>query len=171
MNIIALDLGSQTGWASRCGGVINSGTKSFALTKYEGRGMQFLKFKRFLMHLTEMVKPEFIALEEVRRHLGTDAAHAYGGYLSHVSSYCAEADIPHVGVAVGTIKKHATGKGNANKEQMVEAAKKQYPTQEIEDDNQADALMLLSYAIQEIACPDWAELPGWAKSSTFAIKK
>jgi len=158
MNIIALDLGSTTGWASYCNGVYNSGTKSFALTKYEGRGMQFLKFRRFLGELASMVRPEFIALEEVRRHLGTDAAHAYGGYLAHVGSYCEEAEIPHVGVPVGTIKKFACGKGNANKDEMVEAAKIKYPDQVIEDDNQADALMLLGYAMREIASPEWGAL-------------
>jgi|SaaInlV_100m_DNA_3_1039692.scaffolds.fasta_scaffold04317_2 Holliday junction resolvasome RuvABC endonuclease subunit len=160
MNVIALDLGSTTGWATSFDGVINSGTKSFALTKYEGRGMQFLKFRRFLSELTSMVKPDFIVLEEVRRHLGTDAAHAYGGYLSHVGSYCEEANIPHAGVAVGTIKKFATGRGNANKDEMVEAAKIKYLDQDIEDDNQADALMLLGYAMQEIASPEWGKMWG-----------
>lgn len=158
MNIISLDLGSTTGWATITDGVVNSGSKSLALTKYEGRGMQFLKFKRFLGQLVTCVHPEFIVLEEVRRHLGTDAAHAYGGYLAHVGSYCEEAGIPHAGVAVGTIKKFATGKGNANKDEMIEAAKKLFPDQEIVDDNQADALCLLGYANQEISSPSWAEL-------------
>ena len=111
--------------------------------------MQFLKFKNFLRKLTEAVSPDIISLEEVRRHLGVDAAHAYGGYLAHVSSYCAEAGIPHTGVPVGTIKRHATGKGNASKSDMIEAAKRLYPDQMIEDDNQADALCLLNYTIKE----------------------
>jgi Holliday junction resolvasome RuvABC endonuclease subunit len=150
LNLISLDLGTQTGWASRCGGVYNSGTKSFKLGRFDGRGMQFLKFRKFLHKLTDTVQPDLIVLEEVRRHLGVDAAHAYGGYLSHVASYCAEAGIPHTGVPVGTIKHHATGKGNASKEKMISAAKELYPDQIIEDDNQADALCLLKYAIDEI---------------------
>ena len=148
-NLISLDLGSKCGWASRCDGVVNSGTQSFSLTRFEGRGMQFLKFKNFLRKLTEAVSPDIISLEEVRRHLGVDAAHAYGGYLAHVSSYCEEAGIPHTGVPVGTIKRHATGKGNASKSDMIEAAKRLYPDQIIEDDNQADALCLLNYTIKE----------------------
>ena len=145
-------MGSKTGWASRCGGQVNSGTKDFSLTRFEGRGMQFLKFRKFLLQLAEIVQPDIIVLEEVRRHLGVDAAHAYGGYLAHVSSYCEEQEppIPHTGVPVGTIKKHATGKGNASKEQMIEAAGLLYPDQVIEDDNQADALCILNYAIENI---------------------
>ena len=112
--------------------------------------MQFLKFRKFLKQLTEVVQPEMIVLEEVRRHLGVDASHAYGGYLSHVACYCEEADIPHTGVPVGTIKKHATGKGNASKDDMIEAARALYPDQAIEDDNQADALCLMNYAMEEI---------------------
>jgi Holliday junction resolvasome RuvABC endonuclease subunit len=48
---------------------------------------------------------------------------------------------------VGTIKKHATGKGNASKEEMIAAARAKgfNPT----DDNQADALMLLCFAIEQ----------------------
>lgn len=151
MNLISLDLGAKCGWASRCGGVINSGTQDFSLSRFEGRGMQFLKFKRFLARLTDAVVPDVISLEEVRRHLGVDAAHAYGGYLAHVASYCEEANIPHTGVPVGTIKKHATGKGNASKDDMISAAKVLYPDQDIRDDNQADALCLLSYTIKEFS--------------------
>ena len=150
MNLVCLDLGTKLGWATRCDGVIDSGTNDFKLSRFEGHGMQFLKFKKFLTKLTEIVIPEIIVVEEVRRHLGVDAAHAYGGYLSHVASYCAEAGIPHTGVPVGTIKKHATGKGNASKEEMIEAANRLYPDQVIKDDNQADALCILNYAIQEV---------------------
>lgn len=113
--------------------------------------MQFLKFKKFLNHLADAVKPELVTLEEVRRHLGVDAAHAYGGYLAHVTAFCSGTpEIPFTGVPVGTIKKHATGRGNASKSDMIVAAEKLFPDQTIEDDNQADALCLLNYTIKEI---------------------
>lgn len=149
VNLISLDLGTKCGWASKSGGVVNSGTMNFTLSRFDGRGMQFLKFRKFLTELTDAVSPELISLEEVRRHLGVDAAHAYGGYLAHVSAYCEGVGIAHTGVPVGTIKKHATGKGNASKEDMIAAAKKLYPDQDIVDDNQADALCLLSYTEEQ----------------------
>ena len=48
---------------------------------------------------------------------------------------------------VGTIKKHATGKGNASKDEMVASARARghAPT----DDNEADALALLHWAVHQ----------------------
>lgn len=56
------------------------------------------------------------------------------------------------GVPVATIKKHATGKGNAGKEEMIAAAKARghQPT----DDNEADALAILHWVLAGGAsCP------------------
>ena len=50
--------------------------------------------------------------EHVRRHAGTDAAHVYGGLLATLTSWCELRGIPYAAIPVGTIKKHATGKGN-----------------------------------------------------------
>ena len=53
---------------------------------------------------------------------------------------------------VATTKKHATGKGNADKAAVVAAARKQghYPL----DDNEADALAFLGWAMaQAQSCP------------------
>jgi Holliday junction resolvasome RuvABC endonuclease subunit len=47
---------------------------------------------------------------------------------------------------VGTIKKHATGKGNADKVAMVEAM--QLRGHPVTDDNEADALALLYWALE-----------------------
>ena len=48
---------------------------------------------------------------------------------------------------MGTIKKHATGKGNAGKGDMIAAAILR--GHDPEDDNEADALALLDWAIQQ----------------------
>jgi Holliday junction resolvasome RuvABC endonuclease subunit len=81
----------------------------------------------------------------VHRHLGVDAAHADGGLLAQLTAWCEHYAIPYQGVPVGTIKKHATGRGNANKAAMVAAMwAKGYP---VTDDNEADALALLHWAL------------------------
>lgn len=88
---------------------------------------------------------------EVRRHLGTDAAHIYGGLLATLTAWCEEHQIPYSGVPVGTIKKFITsGKGNANKEAVITAVQKRGHT-EVTNDNQADALALLYYVLHECA--------------------
>ena len=84
--------------------------------------------------------------EEVRRHAGVDAAHAYGGFMGHLTAWCESHNIPYQGVPVGTIKKHATGKGNAGKDEMILAVRQRGHSPG--DDNEADALAILHWAIE-----------------------
>lgn len=145
-SILCLDLGTVTGWARRDkGGNILSGTMTFRPTRYEGGGMRFLRFSRWLNEV--MTDVDVVYFEEVRRHLGVDAAHVYGGFLGALTSTCELHGTPYQGVPVGTIKKHATGKGNAGKDEMLKAAadRGHVPT----DDNEADAICLLYWAISE----------------------
>ncbi|CBA17099.1 hypothetical phage-related protein [Xanthomonas albilineans GPE PC73] len=45
--ILALDLGTRTGWAlQHSDGTITSGTEPFTPQRFEGGGMRFLRFKR-----------------------------------------------------------------------------------------------------------------------------
>jgi hypothetical protein len=88
-----------------------------------------------------------VYFEEVRRHLGVDAAHAYGGFLGGLMAWCEEHSIPYEGVSVGIIKKFITGKGNAGKTAVINAVKAFGYNPE--DDNEADALALLHYATQQ----------------------
>ena len=146
--ILALDLGTQTGWAmSDRDGLIASGTQSFKPQRFEGGGMRYLRFKRWLAELRSATGDiHAVYFEEVRRHAGVDAAHAYGGFLATLTSWCEHHNIPYQGVPVGTIKKHATGKGNASKAEVVAAATRR--GHHVVDDNQADALALLHWAIE-----------------------
>ena len=147
--ILALDLGTTTGWALRGGdGHIISGSASFRPQRFEGGGMRFLRFKTWLAELNAHADGiDALVFEEVRRHAGVDAAHAYGGFLATLTAWCEHHGIPYQGVPVGTIKKHATGKGNASKDEMMAAmrARGYLPA----DDNEADALALLHWAIQQ----------------------
>ena len=145
--ILALDLGTTTGWALRgSDGAITSGSAGFRPQRFEGGGMRFLRFKRWLAELKDMTGGiHALYFEEVRRHVSTDAAHAYGGFLATLTAWCEHHQIPYQGVPVGTIKKHATGKGNASKDDVLSAMRAlgHAPT----DDNEADALALLRWAI------------------------
>jgi hypothetical protein len=148
--ILSLDLGTTTGWAVReHDGIIVSGSQSFKPQRYEGGGMRYLRFHRWLSEITRPGGTQVIdqiVFEEVRRHLGVDAAHAYGGFLSQLGSFCEEHGIPYQGVPVGTIKRHATGKGNANKADMIAVARGRGHNPA--DDNEADAIALLYFAME-----------------------
>lgn len=142
--LLALDLGTKTGWATHSNAGISSGMQSFANDRFSGGGMRYLKFEKWLMNLP---KPTQVVFEEVRRHASTDAAHVHGGLLGVLTKWCESECIPYQGVPVGTIKKSWTGKGNSKKEAMIaEANRRGF---EVFDDNAADALALLHYWIKE----------------------
>ena len=148
MNILSLDLGTTTGFAISNKGDITHGFISFKPQRFEGGGMRYLRFSKWLNEISTLIgKIDAVYFEEVRRHLGVDAAHAYGGFLAHLTAFCEEKNVPYSGVPVGTIKKHMTGKGSAKKTEMIEAVNKLgFP---IKDDNEADAVALLLFVTKE----------------------
>jgi Holliday junction resolvasome RuvABC endonuclease subunit len=145
--LLALDLGTQTGWALHSrDGAITSGSQSFKPQRFEGGGMRYLRFKRWLSDIKQCNDGiDQVVFEEVRRHAGVDAAHAYGGFMGQLSAWCEHHQIPYQGIPVGTLKKHATGKGNASKDEMVAAMKLRGHAPA--DDNEADAIALLYLAL------------------------
>ena len=146
--VLALDLGTTTGWALRGqDGRIASGTLTFKPSRFEGGGMRYLRFRRWIDELARLAGGlGRIVFEAVRAHAGTDAAHIYGGFLGQLSAWCEERRVPYEGVPVGTIKRFATGRGNADKAAMVAAmqARGYAPA----DDNEADAIALLLWATE-----------------------
>lgn len=138
--ILALDLGTVTGWAIKTESGIDSGIKSFATKSHEGAGMRYLRFKKWLTEIKQCGINE-VYFEQVQRHVSTYSAQVYGGYMGTLMAWCEQHEIPYSGVPVGTIKRSATGKGNASKQDMINAAKKL--GFDVVDDNQADALALL----------------------------
>jgi hypothetical protein len=165
--ILALDLGTTSGWALRsANGPVAHGFVSFKSQRFEGGGMRYLRFGRWLADMlalsgqqsgsqtgsqTNLTGIGAVYFEEVRRHLGVDAAHVYGGLLATLTAWCEHHQIPYQGVPVGTIKRHATGKGNAGKAEVIAAMKALgHP---VTDDNEADALALLHWALAQGAVP------------------
>ncbi|SFB02883.1 Holliday junction resolvasome RuvABC endonuclease subunit [Collimonas sp. OK607] len=148
LTVLAIDLGTTTGWALRSRDhQIAHGFVSLRPQRFEGGGMRYLRFKRWLSEIKVAANDiHAVYFEEVRRHAGVDAAHVYGGLMATLTAWCEHHNIPYQGVPVGTIKKHATGKGNAGKEDVIVAMRaKGHP---VTDDNEADALALLHWAIE-----------------------
>lgn len=162
MSKLALDLGTTTGFAYSTGpGSVISGSWDLRPKKYEGAGLRYVKFKAELDKLHSTAPLTIVWFEAVRRHLGTDAAHIYGGLMATLEAWCEERGVPYEGVPVGTIKKFWTGSGNAKKAAMIEEAVRR--GFEPDDDNEADALALLC-----LKCPAAeGEAPPVAKESVL----
>ena len=150
MKTLALDLGTRCGWAVGVDpGAPLSGTWDLApqrLRRFEGAGMKWLRLRSFLDEVFTLQRFEHVVVEEVRRHLGVDAAHAYGGALAVVSEWCEANKVPYSALPVATIKKHATGKGNSKKDAMIAAAEAR--GWRPRDDNEADALWILATTLE-----------------------
>lgn len=140
MNLLALDLGTKAGWCVGTRAGHSSGVWNLKPNRWEGGGMRFVKFRSKLAEIHAAIPLDRVVFEEVRRHVGTDAAHVYGGLMAVLTAWCEENSVPYEAVSVGEIKKSFTGKGNAPKDLMVqEAFDRGYSPI---DDNEADAIAL-----------------------------
>jgi Holliday junction resolvasome RuvABC endonuclease subunit len=74
------------------------------------------------------------------------AAHCYGAFLGYLTAWAEARQIPYAGVPVGTIKRHVTGRGNADKAAVIAAVR--VLGFDPADDNEADALALLDWALK-----------------------
>jgi hypothetical protein len=125
--------------------------------------MRYLRLRRLFGELLDSLPDDegvVVAYEEVRRHLGTDAAHVYGGIVAVITEECERRGITtYTGVPVGAVKRTATGKGNASKDAMIAAARGHWARYcpatgrltpwEPADDNEADARWIAEYSRQQ----------------------
>tara|TARA_B100001123_G_scaffold450928_1_gene625187 strand:+ start:3255 stop:3734 length:480 start_codon:yes stop_codon:yes gene_type:complete len=143
IKVLGIDPGTHCGWAvlNESGDRDASGVWNLQPGRHQGGGMRFVKLRAYLSEVVDAYKEHSLVLayEEVRRHRGTTAAHVYGGVVAVITELCEDREIPYQAIPVGTIKKRATGKGNAGKEAVVAAAEKQWP-HPISRDDEADAL-------------------------------
>ena len=85
---------------------------------------------------------DVVFYEKVHRHNGVLAAHCYGALEAELKAACAAHGKALKPLGVGAIKKFATGKGNASKLEMLDAAKNLHPGVLTEDE--ADAFHIAS---------------------------
>ena len=144
MNILALDPATTTGWAHSSG---VSGVWDLSVRRDESRGMRLIRLNKKLSEIHESVGIDLLAFEAAR-----NAGPKMQGALvvqaelqGIIKLYCENNEIDYIGLSPAEIKKHATGKGNANKEAMVKAAHNKFTDIDICDDNHADALHILDF--------------------------
>lgn len=152
--VIGLDLGTNTGYAWSYDDHVRlafSGVQDFTPKRYEGGGMRFMRFKIWLEEILANEGGEVIVFfeEVVGAHKSTAASHIYGGLLALLTQHCEANKIPYSGLPVGTIKKFATGRGNASKNDMMAHASTKFGGA-VRSHDQADALWILSLGLQEL---------------------
>lgn len=147
MRILALDLATKTGWAHSNG---ESGVQDFALKRGESPGMRFIRFRTWIQEWSHgAIRPHVIAYEQAH-HRGGAATHVAENLIGRVLEFSAEHDIDTSPYHTAHIKKYATGRGNASKDEMIAAAQAKWPDATIIDDNHADAMWLLALAQRDL---------------------
>lgn len=143
-NILGLDISTKTGFATKSA----SGVWDFSIKRDESSGMRLIRFKS---KLTEMIQLHGIKLIAFERSSGQYQSTVIVQSELHgvLKIVCEENKIEYRAYSAKEIKKFATGKGNSGKPLMIEAAKKKYGVEPI-DDNHADALHIYHLCIVDL---------------------
>lgn len=151
VRLLAIDPGTHLGWAVSYDGRVESGVEDFSLARGESPGMRFIRFNAWLAEMCGSAKPEIILYEQP--HLrGGAATDVLVGITTRIDEACALRGIEHASVHSSTLKKSATGHGNADKGTMLAAANVRWAEtlgRAIHSDDEADALHLLAHGIKK----------------------
>lgn len=153
VNILALDLGTKTGFAlRRRDGSTRHGTEVFTPRKSWSEGQKWARYRAWLagfIHEEQIhrVVYELVIRHEVKGRPLWDAAHAYGAFQAITHMVCDGFNVTATGVNLATVKKSFTGSGRANKTDMIAEARARGFRPE--SDNDADALAILHWAVAQ----------------------
>ena len=150
MIILALDTAQKTGWCiydTKEKRVIESGVQDMTKRRGESNGLLFLRFRAWMKTITGFLpRPGLIAYEQA--HMRGSGTEICIGLTSIVQEVATKIGIETAPVHTGTLKKFATGSGNAKKPEMKAAAEKILGRPPI-DDNEADAVHVAMWAARE----------------------
>lgn len=144
LNILAIDQASNCGWCTK-----NAyGVWDFNTRKDESSGMKMIRFRAKLKEICELEDINLIVYERVAGQHSNSIIHA-AKMVAMIETFCEENEIAYKAVSASEVKKFATGKGNANKEKMIESARLKYGY-EGNNDNEADAIHIYHHTIQDL---------------------
>jgi len=142
--ILALDIATNTGWKTATA----SGVWNLKPNRGESEGMRVVRFKS---KVRELIAMEGINLVSYERVAGAQrgAIIVASEMVGVLKDLCLELGIDLACYSAKEIKLFATGKGGANKEAMIEAAKNKYGYTGSSDD-EADAIHLYNLTFNDV---------------------
>lgn len=145
MKILALDPGNKTGWAHSNG---LCGTWDLTPKRDESSGMRLIKLRSKLNEIFFADRFDLLVYESAafnRHGMATRVADEIRGTLQ---VWAEDHQVDYYGYKPKEVKKHATGKGQASKELMLEKAKSLLGYDGYDVDT-ADALWILHLASED----------------------
>lgn len=139
--IIAIDIGSKCGYCTKIDNNLIYGCLD--TSKYI-HGQRYYEFYQLLNTLkSKNINNESIEIvyEHVNRHLGTIAAHVYGGFLAILLLFAYENNYKVYPLSVQQIKKYISDNNRASKQEVIDSVNNKLKIN-IKNDNIADAIAI-----------------------------
>lgn len=156
--VLALDLGTNCGFALRTRAGVTSGTLNLTQRTRDTRGDRLLRFWRFLFDVQQATPLAWVAHEDVQGGGGPGqwlAAHSYAQFEGVLMLFAARVGIDVKAVHTGTLKKAITGRGawpsGESKPALMRAVQSRGYTPSGQDE--ADACAVLEYFVGEHVAP------------------
>ena len=142
-NILSLDIATKTGFCTATA----SGTWDLSPKRDESAGMRCIRFKGKLKEICPVEEIKLIVFE-MAAGFHKNALIVEAELIGVLKLFCEENGIQYKSYPAKSIKKNATGNGNAGKPLMIEAAQKYKPG--VTSSDEADAIHIYHYAIKDL---------------------
>lgn len=157
MRLLAIDIGTSCGWATNYSGKVEVGTWVLATPKEIkewGRTRLTRRNDPRILRLVKLVAPfcgkiDCMVIEDLEFSSYRKQMQLWSSLRAAIWVACQECEIHYDAVNVKTLKKWATGNGNADKTAMLFAAKTQRPDLSFDEDS-ADAFHVLTWTIKHV---------------------
>ena len=145
MEILAIDQATKAGWYLNKD---NHGVWNLTTKNGESMGMKLVRFRACLHDIHEEFGLGIIVYERVAGRFANALIHS-AKMVGVIETFCEDNNIEFRAYSASEIKKFATGKGNATKQQMIDSCTDKYGFTPI-DDNEADAAHLWHLAKHDL---------------------
>lgn len=143
-NVLALDIATHTGFYS----THESGTWNFTESKSRNDNKQHGAFRQTLIDFIRRYNIKQIVAEDVNVNNHFTDSRKLSEFRGILLEVCDTLNLPEPAfINVRTVKKWATGDGNADKKKMVEFCHSRWHTNPV-DDNEADATHIFHYYVR-----------------------
>lgn len=152
--ILGLDCATRTGWALALYAeeIDSSGVWENPVTNADSPGAfmhGFAKYVEITLMFELFPNTGTVCIERAHQR-GRGATEVGIGLFKRVQEIAYDCGALCIPVPTGTLKKFATGNGRAGKDAMVAAMRERWNLPDLTDDNEADALALVAYAIDQM---------------------